>query len=330
MDRLQALQVFTRVVDTNSFSKAADTLDLPRPTVSTIIQGLESHLGVRLLQRTTRRLNLTPDGAAYYERCVRILADIEEAESAFTQTSTGPRGKLRVDVPGALGRMIVLPHIHEFHQRFPNIEVMIGVGDRAVDLVQDGVDCAIRIGALSDSSLVARRLGLYQRLTVASPSYLERHGRPETIEDLRQHLAVNYFFSRTGRAMDFAFWIDGQAVEVKMRSVLAVNDAEAYTSAIVNGNGLGQSGHFMSWEHLQAGRLVELFPQYRHRPVPISAVYPHSRHLSPTVRVFVDWMAEVFERSALINYGLSDAPFQADRDGRDDDPDSVIVRHDAS
>jgi LysR family transcriptional regulator for bpeEF and oprC len=302
------MQVFTRVVDTNSFSRAADTLDLPRPSVSTIIQNLEAHLGVRLLQRTTRRLNLTPDGAAYYERCVRILAEIEETESAFSQDASGPRGKLRVDVPGALGRMIVMPHIHEFHERYPNIEVMIGIGDRAVDLVQDGVDCAIRIGALSDSSLVARRLGLYQRLTVASPAYLERHGTPETIEDLRKHVAINYFFSRNARMMDFAFWIDGEAVEVKMRSVIAVNDAEAHIAAVVSGIGVAQSGHFMSWGHVQAGRLVELFPEFRHKPVPISAVYPHNRHLSPTVRVFVDWMAEVFERSPLINYGLKDVP----------------------
>ncbi|RKP53444.1 LysR family transcriptional regulator [Pararobbsia silviterrae] len=318
MDRLQAMQVFTRVVETNSFSRAADTLNLPRPTVSTVIQSLEAHLGVRLLQRTTRRLNLTPDGAAYYERCVRILSDIEETEAAFSHATTGPRGKLRVDMPGALGRMIVMPRIHEFHARFPQVDVMIGIGDRNVDLVQDGIDLAIRIGTLSDSSLVARRLGLYQRLTVASPMYLERHGRPETIDDLHDHVAVNYFFSRTGRLMDFAFWIDGHRVELKMRSALAVNDAEAHIAAVLNGIGIAQSGHFMSYGHVEAGRLVELFPEHRHRPVPISAVYPHNRHLSPTVRVFVDWMAEIFEQSPLINYGLSDVPTAPARDAAGD------------
>ena len=313
MDRLQAMQVFTRVVETNSFSRAADTLDLPRPSVTTIIQNLEAHLGVRLLQRTTRRLNLTPDGAAYYERCVRILAEIEETESAFSRAESGPRGKLRVDVPGALGRMIVMPNIHDFHTRYPQVEVSIGIGDRPVDLVQDAVDCAIRIGSLSDSSLVARRIGLYQRLTLASPAYLERLGRPERLEDLHHHWAVNYFMSRTGRTMDFTFWVDDEAVEVKMRSAVSVNDAEAQVGAAVDGVGIVQSGHFLSHGHLQAGRLVELFPQYRQRPVPISAVYPHTRHLSLTVRAFVEWMAEVFEKSPLINYGLTDVPRASSR-----------------
>lgn len=193
MDRLQAMQVFTRVVDTNSFSRAADTLDMPRASVTTIIQNLEAHLNVRLLQRTTRRLNLTPDGAAYYERCVRILADIEETESSFANTGKGPRGKLRIDMPGSIGRMIVMPQLCEFHTRYPEIELMIGFGDKPVDLIQEGVDCVIRVGTLQDSSLVARRIGVFQGVTAASPDYLELHGVPQTIDDLQQHTAVNYF-----------------------------------------------------------------------------------------------------------------------------------------
>src|SRR5476651_933562 len=194
MDRLQAMQVFTRVVDTNSFSRAADTMDMPRASVTTIIQNLEAFLNVRLLQRTTRRLNLTPDGAAYYERCVRILADIEETESSFANTGKGPRGKLRIDMPGSIGRMIVMPQLCEFHTRYPDIELMVGFGDKPVDLIQDGVDCVIRIGFLQDSGLVARRVGMRQSVTVASPHYLQRYGVPNTIEDLERHIAVNYFW----------------------------------------------------------------------------------------------------------------------------------------
>ncbi len=218
MDRLQAMKVFTRVVETNSFTRAADTLDLPRASVTVIIQQLEAHLKIRLLQRTTRRLNLTPDGAAYYERCVRILADIDETESSFENVGKAPRGKLRVDMPGALGRMIVMPKIYDFHARYPDIDLMLGFGDKPVDLIQEGVDCVVRIGTLQDSSLVARRIAIYQGVTVASPEYLERNGVPKTIEDLDRHEAVNYFWGRTGRMMDLTFEVDGHPVEVKRMS----------------------------------------------------------------------------------------------------------------
>jgi LysR family transcriptional regulator for bpeEF and oprC len=306
MDRLQAMKVFSRVVETNSFSRAADTLDLPRASVTVIVQQLEAHLNTRLLQRTTRRLNLTPDGAAYYERCVRILADIEETESSFATTARGPRGKLRVDMPGAIGRLIVMPQLDAFHARYPDVELMLGFGDKPVDLIQDGVDCVIRIGTLQDSSLVARRIGVYQGVTVASPDYLERHGEPETIEDLQQHVAVNYFWGSTGRLMDMTFVVNGETVEVKMRGSIAVNDAEAYMATGLKGVGLIQAARFMALPHLRSGELVEVLSQWKPLPLPISAVYPHNRHLSPTVRAFVDWVAELFERCPLLS-GQKDA-----------------------
>jgi LysR family transcriptional regulator for bpeEF and oprC len=306
MDRLQAMKVFTRVVETNSFSRAADTLDLPRASVTVVVQQLEAHLKTRLLQRTTRRLSLTPDGAAYYERCVRILADIEETESSFTAASRGPRGKLRVDMPGAIGRLIVMPRLDAFHARYPDVELMLGFGDKPVDLIQDGVDCVIRVGTLQDSSLVARRIGVYQGVTVASPDYLERHGTPTTIEDLEQHVAVNYFRSSTGRLMDMTFVVDGEPVEVKMRGSIAVNDAEAYVATGLKGVGLIQAPRFMALPYLQSGELVEVLSQWKPLPLPISAVYPHSRHLSPAVRAFVDWVAELFERCPLLS-GQQDA-----------------------
>lgn len=315
MDRLQAMKVFTRVVDTGSFTRAADTLDLPRASVTVIVQQLEAHLKVRLLQRTTRRLNLTPDGAAYYERCVRVLADIEEMESSFENVGKAPRGKLRVDMPAALGRMLVMPRIADFHSRYPDIELMLGFGDKPVDLIQDGVDCVVRIGPLQDSSMVARRVATYEAVTVASPAYLERHGVPKTIDELKDHVAVNYFWARTGRIMDLTFEVDGAPVEVRMRGNIAVNDADAYVVSGLEGVGLIQAARFMALPHLESGKLVEVLSQWKPLPMPISALYPHSRHLSPTVRVFVDWIAEMFGDSKLLSGVVSHADADADVEG---------------
>ncbi|MDE1179690.1 LysR family transcriptional regulator [Paraburkholderia sp.] len=301
MDRLQAMQVFTRVVDTNSFTRAAETLDLPRASVTTIIQNLESFLGTRLMHRTTRRLSLTPDGAAYYERCVRILADVEETEASFQSGNKKPHGKLRVDMPGSLGRLIVIPALREFHMRYPDIDLQLGLSDRPVDLLQEGVDCVLRVGALQDSSLVARRIGLFEGVTCAAPVYLERYGKPQSIDDLQEHKAVNYFSSRTGRILDWTFLVDNKETEVKMKSMVSVNDADAYVNCGLEGFGLIQPALFMVLPHLRSGKLVEVMPDLKPLPMPISAVYPHSRHLSPKVRVFVDWMAEVFDRCPLLS-----------------------------
>lgn len=301
MDRLQAMQVFTRVVDTNSFTKAAETLDLPRASVTTIIQNLEAYLSVRLMHRTTRRLSLTPDGAAYYERCVRILADVDETESSLQNGSKKPHGKLRVDMPGALGRTVVIPALCEFHKRYPDIDLQLGFSDRPVDLLQEGVDCVIRVGALQDSSLVARRIGLFEGVTCAAPDYLARAGEPTTLDELSQFEAVNYFSSRTGRIINFDFLVDGKEVEVKMPSVVSVNDADAYLTCALEGFGLIQAPLFMVLPHLRSGALKEVLPAWKPLPMPISTVYPHSRHLSPKVRVFVDWVAEVFDRCPLLS-----------------------------
>ncbi|NPT54184.1 LysR family transcriptional regulator [Paraburkholderia elongata] len=301
MDRLQAMQVFTRVVDTNSFTRAAETLDLPRASVTTIIQNLEAFLGTRLMHRTTRRLSLTPDGAAYYERCVRILADVEETEASFQSGNKKPHGKLRIDMPGSIGRLLVIPSLCEFHTRYPDIDLQLGLTDRPVDLLQEGVDCVVRVGALQDSSLVARRIGLFEGVTCAAPDYIERSGMPTSLEDLENHKAVNYFSSRTGRTIDWAFMVDGKEIEVKMKSIVSVNDADAYVTCGLEGFGLIQPALFMVLPHLRSGQLVEVLPELKPLPMPISAVYPHSRHLSPKVRVFVDWIAELFDRCPLLS-----------------------------
>jgi LysR family transcriptional regulator for bpeEF and oprC len=301
MDRLQGMQVFTRIVEMNSFSRAADSLNLPHASTTTIMKNLEAHLRVRLIQRTTRRLNLTPEGAEYYERCVRILAEIDETEDSLANTGKGPRGKLRIDMPGSIGRLIVMPQLQEFRERYPDIDLMVGFGDKPVDLVQEGIDCAIRVGALEDSSLVARRLGELQTLTAASPAYIARYGELTNLEDLRQHLAVQYFSSGTGRMNEMSFVVDLQTTSIKMRGTLAVNDGDAYVMCGVKGAGIIQSPRFMLLPHLRSGALVEVLPQSKPLPIPIAVVYPHNRHLAPKVRVFVEWIAMLFDKCPLMS-----------------------------
>ncbi len=301
MDRFQAMQVFTRVVEANSFSQAAENLGLPRATVTTIIQGLERRLQVRLLNRTTRKLSLTPDGAAYYERCVRILADVEDTESSFHDVARGPRGRLRIDVPPSIGRLIIVPELCEFHGRYPDIDLVIGMGDRPVDMVREAVDCVIRVGELQDSSLIARRIGSFQLVTCAAPAYLEEYGTPQTLEDLRHHHAVNYFSGRTGRTIDWDFVVDGTIREVQMHGHVSVNDSDAYLACGMKGFGLIQTPRFMVLPHLESGALVEVLPQWSPAPLPISVLYLQNRHLSPKVRVFVDWVAELFSRCPLLS-----------------------------
>jgi LysR family transcriptional regulator for bpeEF and oprC len=299
MDKLLAMKVFTKVVEMNSFSRAADSLHIPPASATTIIKNLEAYLQVRLMQRTTRRLNLTPEGAEYYERCVRILADIDDTEDNLAHAGKGPRGKLRIDMPSSLGHIVVMPRIEEFRQRYPHIELMIGFGDRFVDLIQEGVDCAIRVGKMEDSSLVARRLGALSTITTASPSYLSRYGEPSSLEELQQHVGVQYFSSRTGRIVDMKFDVHGKNTDIKMSGSLAVNDADAYVMCGVQGAGIIQAPLFMVASYLESGELKEILKPWKSRPMSVSAVYPHNRHLAPKVRVFVEWIADIFSQTPL-------------------------------
>lgn len=301
MDRFQAMQVFTRVVDANSFTLAADSMGLPRSTVTTTIQSLERSLKLRLLNRTTRRLSLTPDGAAYYERCVQILADLEDMDAAFRDVTRGPNGRLRIDAPPSIGRLILVPALCDFHSRYPDIELAIGMSDHVIDMVQNAVDCAIRVGTLEDSSMVARRIGTFESITCAAPAYLERYGEPKSIEALADHHAVHYFSSRTGRVVDWSFMVDGKPMDVQINGKVSVNDAEAYVQCGVSGFGLIQPSRYMVAPMLESGQLREILTEWTPSPQPISVVYPHNRHLSPKVRVFVDWVSELFQQCALMS-----------------------------
>jgi DNA-binding transcriptional LysR family regulator len=297
MDRFSSMQLFTRIVELGSFTKAADDLGLPRATVTHAVQQLEKRLGVRLLQRTTRHVSPTQDGAAYYERCLRLLTDLEEAESAFVNTGSKPRGKLRVDLHGTLAKHFLLPVIGQFFERYPDIELEIGMGDRLVDLVREGVDCVLRVGELAESSMVGRRVALLEQVTCASREYLDKHGTPNTLEALRGHRAVNFLSSRTGKALPFDFIVDGAPRQVQLKGSVAVTDADAYKACCAAHLGFIQVPRYHLAAQLEAGTLVEVLAQFRPEPMPVSVLYPHHRQLSPRVRVFVDWVADTMSRA---------------------------------
>ena len=297
MDRLDAMRLFTRIVELGSFTKAADDLRLPRATVTLAVQQLEKRLGVRLLHRTTRHVSPTQDGEAYYERCLRLLTDLEETESAFATTGSKPKGKLRVDLQGTLAKHFVLPVVQDFFERYPDIELEIGMGDRLVDLVREGVDCVLRAGELSDSSMVARRVALLQQVTCASREYLAEHGTPETIEALRGHRAVNFLSNRSGKPLPFDFVVDGVARSVQLKGSVAVSDADAYVACCAAHLGFIQLPRYHVAARLDDGTFCEVLSPWQPAPMPVSVLYPHHRQLSPRVRVFVDWLADVMGRA---------------------------------
>lgn len=295
MDRIDLFRIFTRVVDAASFTRAADGLGLPRSSVSAAVAQLEGRLGARLLHRTTRKVSPTQDGLVFYERCLRVIADVEETESLFRQ-GTRPSGKLRVDVPGRIGRLIVAPALPAFLDAYPEIDVTLGVTDRTVDLIGEGVDCVLRVGGLGDSGLIARGLGSLPLINVASPAYLARYGTPSSPEMLGGHWAVNYASPSTGRIEPWE-WMDGEMLRsLPMRGRVTVNSAEASIACCLAGLGLIQIPAYDVRRHLEAGELVEVMHGHRAEPLPMALLYPHRRHAARRVRLFSDWLADLLKR----------------------------------
>lgn len=293
MDRIQAMQIFVRVAEAGSFIHAAQTLSLPASTVTSTIKSLEKYLRVRLLNRTTRRVSLTPEGVLYLTQCRQILDLIEQTESSLTDSVTRPQGRLRVDMPGGIAHFVVMPNLKDFYRRYPDIYLMIGVNDRRVDLVQEGVDCVIRTGELNDSTLVARPLGLFRWVTCASAAYLKEKGIPQTPEDLLHHQAIHYFSGNTRRAGEMSFVSGTKKMSVAVSGAAAVNETGLYIKMCLEGFGLAQLAEKVVLEHLQEGRLIEVLADWQPAPVPVSLLYPHQRFLSPAVRAFADWVAEL-------------------------------------
>jgi LysR family transcriptional regulator for bpeEF and oprC len=294
MDKLQAMEVFVQVVDAGGFTRAAENMQLPKATVSTLISNLEAALSVKLLNRTTRQVSVTADGAAYYERCLSILADVREAEDSLSKTRASPSGRLRVDVPTGLGRNLIIPALPAFFERYPDIQVEIGCSDRLVDLIEEGVDCAVRGGELADSTLIARRVGTVYLVTCAAPSYLARYGRPGHPNDLQTHRCVNYFSAKTGKIYEWDFARGDERVKLRVPGMLAVNDSDAYLAATLAGMGISQNALAAVRPHLETGELEIVLDEWCVDPIPLHVVYPQNRHLSAKVRVFVEWIAELF------------------------------------
>ena len=294
MDRFNAMLVFTRIVELGGFARAADSLQMPRASVTVLIKQLEAHLGVQLLHRTTRQVSPTLDGAAYYQRCVSLLSDLEEAEGLFRGRQ--PKGKLRVDMPAAVGRLVVFPALPEFTRRYPLIELEVGLSDRPVDLIREGVDCVVRGGLTMDDSLVARPLVMMDQVTCASPDYLQAHGVPQSLEDLSGHQVVEYFSSVSGKRYGLEFQTGDEVRLIDLPKQVSVNSAEGYLAACMAGYGLVQTPHYHVAQLVREGRLQEVLGDCLPPRLALTALYPQHRQLSSRVRVFVDWLVDLCGR----------------------------------
>lgn len=302
MDRLVAMQAFVKVVETGTFTKAADVLNLPKPSVTRLVQTLEAHLQTKLLNRTTRRVTVTADGAAYYDRALRLLNEIDDLESSMTRAKANPRGRLRIDVGASVGQLLLIPALPDFHARYPDIQIDLGVSDRPVDLIGENVDCVLRGGEITDQSLVARRIGEFHTILCASPAYLKRHGTPRHPRDLQDggHKVVRYLSHRTGRPYPLLMAKGDEQLEIDAPYTVAVNDSTANTTAGLAGLGLVLTATFQAQPHVKSGALVPVLLDWCNESIPLYVVYPPNRHLSAKLRVFVDWVAELFARSEPI------------------------------
>lgn len=272
---------------------------MPRSSVSAAIQELESRMGARLLNRTTRRVTPTQDGLLLHARCLQVIAEVEDVETLFREAGSGPSGLLRIDVPGRIGRLVIAPALPAFFSRYPDIEVSLGVTDRAVNLVEENVDCVVRVGPLADSGLIGRPIGNLPLINVASPVYLARHGIPLDPRDLGEHQAVRYASPSTGRVEEWE-WGDGAGVRtLAMRGSVIVNSAEAYIACCLAGLGLIQIPAYDVKAHLAAGDLVEVMPAHRAEPMAMTLLYPHRQHLSRRLQVFADWLETLLKRELL-------------------------------
>ncbi len=300
MDDLTGMRAFVRVVESGSFTRAAELLKMPKSTLTKAIQTLEADLRIKLLNRTTRRVVVTPDGAAYYERLVSVLDEFDDLNGSVASAQASPSGRLRVEMGGTIAQHIVIPALPEFQERYPDIRIELSVSDRQVDLISENVDCVIRAGTLRDPSLIARHLADMAIVTCAAPSYIVRHGRPTDPAELEaEHLAVSYMNALTGQYFPFNFTRDGTRVEVRCRNSFSVSEGAAYVSAALAGLGVIQVPLFMVQEAIATGTLVTLLDDWKVAPRPLYLVYPPNRHVSVRLRAFIDWAAALFARSGL-------------------------------
>lgn len=292
MDRLDAMRVFARIVERQSFVRAAEDLGLPASTATDAVKQLEQRLGVRLLDRTTRQVRPTPDGEAYYRSCLSILDDVEDAESALSGTE--PQGLLRVNVLGSQARQVILPALPRFYERYPQLDLYLSEADHFVDLLREGVDCVIRAGQPDNTELVGRQIALLHETTVASPDYLDRHGRPPRWDALNGHQMVGYYSSALGSVMPLEFVVDSEVKTVALPTRLMVSGTDTLLAAALQGLGIIQVPRYAIAHHIEAGRLVEILPDAPPTAMPVHIFYHSRRHLSVRVRTFIDWVVDLY------------------------------------
>ena len=298
MDRLSAMSMFVRVVETGSFSAVAKEIHTTQPTISKNIAELESWLGAKLLNRSTRSLRLTESGADYYERCVAILQEVDEAEQSVGQLQTLPKGVVRIGTVVAFGRLHIVPRLAEFFASYPDIHIDVRMNDRIVDLVEEGVDVAFRMGKLPDSSLVAKTLCSSPMVTVATPGYLKSHGIPQHPRELKEHDCVIY--TEWARSHDIDYLEEGEPLRVRVDGRLLTNNSEAMRAALLSGLGIAKAPKWLVGDALKSGELVSILADYQTNPVDIHAVYPSGRHLPSKVRCLIDFFAEQCTQCEMI------------------------------
>jgi LysR family transcriptional regulator, regulator for bpeEF and oprC len=295
LDFVQQLRIFVAVADNGSFARAAAALRMARPSVTNAVSALEASIGARLLHRTTRRSSLTGEGEIFYERATQILTDVAGAQNLFGGSGQVPRGRLRVDIPVGLAKPLIIPRLPEFTERYPDIEIILGVSDQRVDLLAEGVDCVVRVGELAANSMISRVVAHVPMVSCGAPAYLAAHGVPKTIEDLSAHRAVTYFTGRGRSAMDWQLIANGEERSIRMRSAILVNDSEAFVACALAGFGLIQALRAAVAEQLENGQLVEILPQVETVRRAVSVMYPSRQYLAPQVRAFIDWISVIFK-----------------------------------
>ncbi|WP_237932489.1 LysR family transcriptional regulator [Buttiauxella sp. S19-1] len=284
----ESIRIFIEIVESGSLTQAAENLQIHRPAVTKALQQLEQHSGIRLMQRTTRRINLTPEGEEFYRRSKPLLAQTDDLLESFTADRV-LRGQLRVDMPIAFAALLVVPNLPDFYREHPDIEIILSCSDRRRDMLRDGLDCVLRVGELDDGDYIARKMGSIKMTTCASPAYLAEHGTPETLEELRQHQAVNWINSSSRQIMPWTFQTPGGKAEINLSGKLVLDNSEAYIAAGLAGLGILQGMNVFLQPYLNSGRLVEVLTDYPVPPRQLSLLYPH-RHLSRKVKVFAEWL----------------------------------------
>lgn len=292
MKSLDAMQIFLRVAELASFTRAADSLGIPKATASTAVQQLEASLGTRLLHRTTRKVQMTQDGQAFYERARDLLADVDELQSMFQRGAKSLRGRLRVDMSSGMALHFIIERLPEFLDAHPLIELELSSTDRLVDLVREGFDCVVRVGTLGDSSLIARPLGVFRIINCASAGYIEQHGMPQSLDDLKNHRLIHYVSTLGSRSPGWEYPDSNGYASLPMAGVLTVNSSEAYRAACVAGLGLIQAPAAGLQPLIDRGVLVEVLPDHPAEPMPVSLLYAHRRHLPRRAQEFMNWITQ--------------------------------------